>query len=44
MADHLLAGLPLEITGEWAKGPIQLIEGCETASKENRLVEVEFDF
>ncbi len=44
VADHLLAGLPLAITGEWAKGPIQLIEGCETASKENRLVEVEFDF
>ena len=44
VADHLLAGLPLEITGEWAKGPIQLIEGCETASRENRLVEVEFDF
>ncbi len=44
VADHLLAGLPLAITGEWAKGPIQLIEGCETASKENRLVEIEFDF
>ena len=44
VADHLLAGLPLEITGEWAKGPIQCIEGCETASRENRLVEIEFDF
>ena len=44
VADHLLAGLPLEITGEWAKGPIQCIEGCETAARENRLVEVEFDF
>ena len=44
VADHLLAGLPLEITGEWAKGPIQCVEGCETASRENRLVEIEFDF
>ncbi len=44
VADHLLSGLPLEITGEWAKGPIQCVEGCETASRENRLVEIEFDF
>ena len=32
------------ITPEWAKGPIQCIEGCETAARENRVVEVEFDF
>lgn len=44
VADHLLVGLPLTITGEWAKGPIQIIEGCETASRENKLVEIEFDF
>ena len=44
VADHLLAGLPLAITGEWAKGPIQIIEGCEIASKGNNLVEIEFDF
>ncbi len=44
VADHLLAGLPLAITGEWAKGPIQCVEGCETASRENRLVEIELDF
>jgi len=44
IADHLLSGLPLTITGEWAKGPIQLIEGCEEASKSNKIVEIEFDF
>ncbi|MCZ6680583.1 MAG: ThuA domain-containing protein [Candidatus Poribacteria bacterium] len=44
VSDHLLSGLPLLITPEWAKGTIQCIEGCETAARENRLVEVEFDF
>ncbi|MSR82689.1 MAG: hypothetical protein EXS58_07150 [Candidatus Latescibacteria bacterium] len=44
VADHLLAGLPLIITGEWAKGPIQCIEGCETAARENRLVEIELGY
>jgi predicted dehydrogenase/type 1 glutamine amidotransferase len=44
VSDHLLSGLPLLITPEWAKGTIQCIEGCETASRENRLVEVTFDF
>ena len=44
VADHLLSGLPLLITAEWAKGTIQCIEGCEIASRENRLVETEFDF
>jgi predicted dehydrogenase/type 1 glutamine amidotransferase len=44
VADHLLSGAPLTITAKWARGPIQCIEGCETAARENRLVEVEFDF
>lgn len=44
VADHLLSGLPLLITAEWAKGPIQCIEGCETAARENRLVEIEFGY
>ena len=44
VADHLLAGAPLIITPEWAKGPIQCIEGCEIAARENRIVEVTFDF
>jgi len=44
VADHLLSGLPLIITPEWAKATIQCIEGCEIASRENRLVEVTFDF
>ena len=44
VSDHLLSGLPLLITGEWAKGPIQCIEGCETAARENKLVEIKFDF
>jgi predicted dehydrogenase/type 1 glutamine amidotransferase len=44
VADHMLSGLPLLITAEWAKGTIQCIEGCEVASRENRLVEVSFDF
>ena len=44
ISDHLLSGLPLLITGDWAKGPIQCIEGCETASRENKLVEIEFSF
>lgn len=43
-ADHLLAGLPLIITGEWAKGAIQCIEGCEIAARENRLVEIELGY
>jgi predicted dehydrogenase len=44
VADHLLAGAPLIITAEWAKGTIQCIEGCEIAARENRIVEVAFDF
>ena len=44
ISDHLLSGLPLLITPEWVKGTIQCIEGCEIAARENRLVEVEFDF
>lgn len=44
MADHLLSGLPLIISAQWAKGPIQCIEGCETASRENRLVEIELGY
>ena len=43
LADHLLCGMPLIITPQVGKRPIQCIEGCEIASKENRLVEVEFD-
>ena len=44
VADHLLTGVPLVITPEWARGTIQCIEGCETAARENRVVEVEFSF
>jgi len=44
VADHLLSGAPLIITPEWAKGTIQCLEGCEIAARENRLVEIEFDF
>ena len=44
VSDHLLSGQPLLITPEWAKGTIQCIEGCEIAARENRLVEIEFDF
>ena len=44
VADHLLSGAPLIITPEWAKGTIQCVEGCEIASHDNRLVEIEFDF
>jgi len=44
IADHLLAGAPLIITPEWAKATIQCIEGCETAARENRIVQVTFDF
>jgi len=43
-ADHVLAGVPLIITPELAKATIQCIYGCEVAARENRLVEVEFDF
>jgi predicted dehydrogenase len=44
VADHLLSGTPLIITAEWAKGTIQCIEGCEIASREDRLVKIEFGF
>jgi len=44
LADHLLAGVPLIITPQWAKGTVQCIEGCEIGARENRAVEVEFDF
>ena len=44
IGDHLLAKMPLVITPGLARATIQCIEGCETASKENRVVEVEFDF
>lgn len=44
VADHLLCDLPLIITPEWAKGPIQLIEGCEQAAREDEVVKVVFDF
>jgi len=42
--DHMLTGAALIITPELAKATIQCIHGCEVASRENRLVEVEFDF
>ena len=35
---------PLIITPEWAKGPIQLIEGCATAAREDRVIQIDFDF
>jgi scyllo-inositol 2-dehydrogenase (NADP+) len=44
VADHLLSGGPLLITAAWARGPIQCLEGCETAARENRLVDLEFAF
>jgi predicted dehydrogenase/type 1 glutamine amidotransferase len=44
VADHLLSGAPLQITAQWARATIQCLEGCETAARENRLVEVEFTF
>jgi predicted dehydrogenase len=44
VADHLLCGLPLIITPQWARGPIQLIEGCEQAANRDEVVKVEFDF
>jgi len=44
VADHLHAGVPLLITAGLAKATIQCIHGCEVAARENRLVEVEFDF
>ena len=44
IADHLLAGMPLIITPGVARATIQCIEGCETAARENRVVEVEFEF
>ena len=40
----MLTGAALIITPELAKATIQCIHGCEVASRENRLVEVEFDF
>ena len=44
VADRLLCGLPLMITPQWARGPIQLIEGCEQAADRDEVVKVEFDF
>jgi len=44
LADHLHADVPLIITPQLAKAAIQCIHGCEVAARENRLVEVEFDF
>ncbi len=43
VADHLLAKMPLIITPGLARATIQCIRGCEQASAENRVVEVEFD-
>jgi predicted dehydrogenase len=43
VADHLLCGLPLLITPQVGKRPIQCLEGCEAAARENRLVDVAFD-
>ena len=31
------------ITPQWARGPIQLIEGCEQAENRYEVVKVEFD-
>lgn len=42
VADHLLSGSPLLITAEWARNTIRILEGCEIAARDNRLVEVEF--
>ena len=36
--------ITLIITPELAKAAIQCIRGCEEASRDNRLLEVEFDF
>jgi hypothetical protein len=44
VADHLLCDFPLIITPKWAKGPIQLIEGCEQAANRDEVVKVSFDF
>ena len=44
IADHLHAGVPLIITPQLGKAAIQCIHGCEVAARENRLVEVEFEF
>lgn len=44
VADHLHLNIPLVITPQLAKALIQCIHGCELAARENRLVEVEFDF
>jgi predicted dehydrogenase/type 1 glutamine amidotransferase len=43
IADHLLCGLPLIITAQVGKRPIQCIEGCEQAAREGRVVDVTFD-
>jgi predicted dehydrogenase len=42
--EHLQSGVPLVITPGLAKAAIQCIHGCEQASKEGRVVEVEFEF
>jgi len=44
LADHMLMGLPLVITPEWARNPIAAIELSEKASLENRVLEAEFVF
>ena len=43
VADHLLCGLPLLITPQVGKRPIQCIEGCEQAAVANEAIEVEFE-
>ena len=36
--------IPLIITAGLAKAVIQCVHGCEMASKENKSIDVEFDF
>ncbi len=44
LADHILMGLPLIITPEWARNPVAAIELSEKAALENRILEAEFVF
>lgn len=44
LADHIFCNLPLVITPGLAKAAIQCIRCAEQSSRENRAIEVEFDF
>lgn len=42
IADHLASGEPLEITAEWARRPIHILDLADTSAREGRAMETKY--